>query len=791
MYSQQAGDVFKKTIFQLHWLFGITAGLVLSLMGLTGALYSFQEEILQALNPQTLKVQAQDAGILPASELVQRLEASGVGKVTGMWVHIGTGKASQAFYAPTPGQRRGPMRYFDPYTGELQGHVAGQGFFAFVLQLHRFLAIGETGKQITAACTLMLLFFCLSGLYLRWPKNALRWRTWLTFNWAKKGRAFNWDLHAVAGTWCLLFYLVAALTGLIWSYDWFRDGASRVLTGTVMAQRGGEARGRPATGPAPQANWDAIWASIQQAGGPDTSSINLRLPVAPGQPANGFYLLASSPHGRAFNQMVLNPVTGAVLKRERYADKPLGEQLFSSNYAVHTGDFFGLPGRLLMTAASLCMPLFFITGWLLYLDRRRKKRHIRLSQQGLDGAREGWLIAFASQSGFAEQLAWQAAARLQAGGQGARVVALGAVSESDLKNARRALFVVSTFGDGEAPDTARLFEKQLAVRQWPLPQLEYGLLALGDRSYSDFCGFGRRLAHWLDAQGARPLFVPVEVDSGDAASLARWNTQLATHCAAGDAQTGPMPWQPWPLMQRTLLNPGSAGAPLFELELGVPLDASWQAGDVLEIVPPGQPLATQPRAYSIASLPSDSCVRLLVRQHHLADGRLGRCSGWLTTVVDSGDPIEARVRRNSNFHLPQDDRPLILIGNGSGLAGLSSLLKARIQAGQRRTWLIFGERNRATDFIHQAELEGWHASADLARLDTVFSRDQAQKRYVQHVVLECAVDLRQWVADGAAIYVCGSLEGMAQGVDGALREVLGDAEVDALIASGRYRRDVY
>lgn len=783
--------MFKKTIFQLHWLFGITAGLVLSLMGLTGAVYSFQEEILQALNPDTSQVQARETGLLPASELVQRLEAEGAGKVTGMWVHIGTGKASQAFYAPAPGQRRGPMRYFDPYTGQLQGRVVGQGFFGFVLQLHRFLAIGETGKQITAACTLMLLFFCLSGLYLRWPKNPLRWRTWLTFNWAKKGRAFNWDLHAVAGTWCLLFYLVAAVTGLIWSYDWFRDGASRVLTGTVVAQRGGEARGRPAPGPAPQANWDAIWISIQQAGGPDTSSINLRLPAAPGQPANGFYLLTSSPHDRAFNQMVLNPVTGAVLKHERYADMPLGEQLFSSNYAVHTGAFFGLPGRLLMTAASLCMPLFFITGWLLYLDRRRKKRHIRLSQQGLDGHREGWLVVFASQSGFAEQLAWHAAARLQAGGQGARVVALAALSESDLKNAQRALFVVSTFGDGEAPDSARLFEKQLAVRRWPLPQLEYALLALGDRSYPAFCGFGRKLAGWLDAQGARALFPAVELDNGDPAGLEQWNTLLGAYCAAGDAQTGPAPWQQWQLARRTLLNPGSAGAPLFELELAPPAQATWQAGDVLEILPPGQALATQPRAYSIASLPSDGCVRLMMRQHRLSDGGLGLCSGWLTTATLLSDIVEARVRRNSNFHLPEDDRPLILIGNGSGLAGLLGLAKARIQAAQRRTWLIFGERNSATDFFHEAELKGWHESGDLSRLDTVFSRDQPQKRYVQHVVLECAADLRQWVADDASIYVCGSLEGMAQGVDVALRDVLGDAEVDALVASGRYRRDVY
>ncbi|WP_263260341.1 PepSY domain-containing protein [Pseudomonas entomophila] len=783
--------MFKKTIFQLHWLFGISAGLVLSLMGITGALYSFQEEILLALNPSTLKVQVREAGVLPPSQLIERLEAQYPGKVNGLWIDTTSGQASQVFYAPAPGERRGPQRYFDPFTGNLQGRVSGQAFFGFVLQLHRFLAVGEIGKQITAACTLVLLFFCASGLYLRWPRKALAWRAWLTLNWAKRGRAFHWDLHAVAGTWCLLFYLVAACTGLIWSYDWFRDGASRLLTGTSMQHQGAERRGRVASGAAPQANVDAIWQSIRQAAGPDLSSFNLRLPAAPGQPANAFYLLTSSPHDRAFNPMELDPLTGAVLKHERYAAQGLGEQLFTSNYAVHTGSFFGLPGRLLMTAASLCMPLFFVTGWLLYLDRRRKARHVRLSSQGLDGQREGWLVAFASQSGLAEQLAWQAAAQLQASGQGARVISLGAVSESDLKAARQALFVVSTFGDGQAPDAARLFEKQLAARQWPLPQLQYGLLALGDRSYDDFCGFGRRLGSWLDSQGAQALFPPVEVDNADTASLQRWQHALSRHCAVGDKHAGPPMIEPWPLVERSLLNPGSAGAPLFLLELAPPAGAHWEAGDLLEVIPPGQPLATQPRAYSIASLPSEGTLRLLVRQHRLANGALGLCSGWLTTQVTPGSGIDVRLRRNSNFHLPDDDRPLILIGNGSGLAGLLSLLKARIDAGQRRNWLIFGERNQATDFYFETELSAWAAQGDLARLDPVFSRDQAQKRYVQHVLREAATGLRHWLADGAAIYLCGSLEGMAQEVDHTLRELLGDAAVEGLMESGRYRRDVY
>ena len=149
------------------------------------------------------------------------------------------------------------------------------------------------------------------------------------------------------------------------------------------------------------------------------------------------------------------------------------------------------------------------------------------------------------------------------------------------------------------------------------------------------------------------------------------------------------------------------------------------------------------------------------------------------------------MRRNSGFHAPEADCPLILIGNGTGLAGLRSLLKQRIGAGHLRNWLLFGERNAAHDFYCREELGGWQASGELARLDLAFSRDQAAKLYVQDRLRMAAEHLRNWVAEGAAIYVCGSLDGMAGGVDEVLREVLGAAQVEALIEQGRYRRDVY
>ena len=787
--------MFKKILFQLHWFFGISAGLVLALMGITGATVSFQDELLRLLNPDVLKVEVQASGIKSPAELVQRFEASQGEKVVGLWVETNTGNASRVFFTPPPGERRGPTRYFDPYTGELLGQARGEGFFGLMLQLHRFLAIGQTGRNITGACALILVFFCLSGLYLRWPRNASNWRAWLTLDWARKGRSFNWDLHAVFGTWCLVIYLLAALTGLFWSYDWYREGLTRLLTDAPAQERGhqgGQRPGQKPAGEAPAYDMDALWASIQHAAGPGLKAFNLRLPGAAGQPANVFYLLDGADHDRAFNTLALDPVTGQLRRQELFADKPLGGQLLASVYALHVGSYFGVLGRIVMMVASLCMPLFFITGWLLYLDRRRKKRAIRKTRQGVDGHAEGWLIGFASQSGYAEQLAWQAADQLQRGGQGARVRALGSISESDLKAAEKALFVVSTFGDGQAPDSARAFERQMASLQWPLPQLSYGMLGLGDRNYAHFCGFAHRVDAWLRAQGAQPLFSPVEVHNADHEALGQWHTALQALSGAQAVPSTSNPFQAWTLRKRQRLNPGSNAASTWLLSLVPPSSQSWQAGDLVEILPGNhQGDEAHSREYSIASIPEDGCLQLIVRQHVAPEGGLGLGSGWLTERVPVGGEVQLKVRRNSAFHLPDAAVPGIFIGNGTGLAGLRSLLKARIAQGEHRNWLLFGERTRSHDFYCSDELEKWLGKGQLARLDLAFSQDQAHKIYVQDRLRQASDELRQWLAEGAAIYVCGSLEGMAGGVHEVLLEVLGETGVEALIEAGRYRRDVY
>jgi len=499
-----------------------------------------------------------------------------------------------------------------------------------------------------------------------------------------------------------------------------------------------------------------------------------------------------------------------------------------------------------LQAAGLVLGGYVLFCLAIAVREALRRRAARRAADALStGTGTSVLVVHASQTGFAEELAL-ATGRLL-GDAGARVTlkSLADVTAADLARGGRALFVVSTTGEGDAPDAARRFIRDVMAGEPPLHGLSYGVLALGDSSYAQFCAFGRTLDAWLARHGAAPLFDRVEVDDGDPAALRHWQGQVGLLAGVTDAPDWTRPrYGRWRLADRRRLNPDSPADAAFHLRLE-PLDAAtWEAGDILEVGPrndpaevaallarlglaPAAPVSAEDgatlaealswrrlphddtppattaqalvdalpplphREYSIASLPADGGVELLVRAMKRADGRLGLGSGWLTAYAGEGAEIAARVRTNRAFHGPADNRPLILIGNGTGLAGLRAHLKARAARGHHRNWLVFGERTAAHDFFHREEIEAWRANGVLARLDLAFSRDQDRKVYVQHRLAEAADTLRAWIAEGAAIYVCGSLEGMSGDVHAVLVSTLGAETMERLTDEGRYRRDVY
>lgn len=459
-----------------------------------------------------------------------------------------------------------------------------------------------------------------------------------------------------------------------------------------------------------------------------------------------------------------------------------------------TNEPLRLAGALLLGAGWLGMSL---RAWLASRSAAQRQRAAAFEAGGPEAG--SWLVAHASQTGTAADLARRSAALLAAGGIRARAMPVDALDDAVLAGASHILFAASTYGEGDAPDDAARFAARMAARAPQsdrLRHLRYAVLALGDRSYANFCGFGRTLDGWLGAQGATRLFDRIDVDRGDPAALAAWRRELARIAGTADLPDWDGPaWGAWRIAERSLLNPGSAGGPLYLLGLA-PVDGvlpAWEAGDLAQVGAPADP--DRPREYSIASTPADGRLELLVRLQERPDGSAGIASGWLCGGAQPHDTVRLRVRPHERFRLAGNDhRPLILVGNGSGLAGLRGLLKARIGAGRGDNWLVFGERNAAHDFLLREELTAWRAGGWLAHLDLAFSRDGdngAAPRYVQHVLRERAADVADWVRHGAAIYVCGSIDGMAAGVHAALEDILGADVLDALADEGRYRRDVY
>ncbi|WP_028626468.1 sulfite reductase subunit alpha [Metapseudomonas resinovorans] len=215
----------------------------------------------------------------------------------------------------------------------------------------------------------------------------------------------------------------------------------------------------------------------------------------------------------------------------------------------------------------------------------------------------------------------------------------------------------------------------------------------------------------------------------------------------------------------------------------------------------------QPRLYSIASSPlaTPDEVHLTVstvRYQCEGQSRAGVCSAFLADRAGRGE-VSIFIQKAAHFRVPADpERPMIMVGPGTGIAPFRAFLQEREALGAKgRNWLFFGEQREATDFYYRDELHAWQASGHLHRLDTAFSRDQAEKVYVQQRMLEQGAELWRWLEDGAHFYVCGDASRMAKDVDAALKAVVrehgglsaADAEtyVSNMAREKRYVRDVY
>jgi sulfite reductase (NADPH) flavoprotein alpha-component len=215
----------------------------------------------------------------------------------------------------------------------------------------------------------------------------------------------------------------------------------------------------------------------------------------------------------------------------------------------------------------------------------------------------------------------------------------------------------------------------------------------------------------------------------------------------------------------------------------------------------------QPRLYSIASSQAEVGEEVhltvgVVRFDAFGQTHLGGASGFLAERLAEGQPVKVFVEHNDNFRLPDHDTPVIMIGPGTGIAPFRAFLQERDNAGATgQNWLFFGNPHFTQDFLYQVELQDYLKRGVLSKLDVAFSRDQAQKVYVQDKLLSKGAEVWSWLAQGAHLYICGDGSKMAKDVHQALLQIaqthggLGsDAAADyfeQLRETKRYQKDVY
>lgn len=383
----------KAALLQLHSLVGLVLALLWAVVGLTGATMAFEDEIEASLNSHIMRVDVSAARRLTPDELVARLQAAGdFGKVSAVTMASDPSAAARIRFARDDGGARPSSVYVDPYDGHVLGSPRGEDFFATVRKLHRWLLLpgdgNGIGRKITGTAAICLIVMLITGLVLRWPHRARSVKMWLKPNLGLRGRGLHRSLHAVIGTWVLPVYLVMTLTGLWYSFEWYKAGANWLFappqaTAAAMqpkTPRGAESKGEGKTEAKAEARplaFDRVWSTYLQQENGNYGRALLTLPAGAGTAVRVRSWPTDSSLESVRDEFRIDAVTGRVISSDRYADKTFGERILAGVLDIHRGAILGWPGKLAFMLAAAMMPLFAVTGLLLYLSRRSHRRLAR------------------------------------------------------------------------------------------------------------------------------------------------------------------------------------------------------------------------------------------------------------------------------------------------------------------------------------------------------------------------------------------------------------------------------
>jgi uncharacterized iron-regulated membrane protein len=372
-------NTFKKAIIKIHLWLGLSSGIIVFIIAITGCLYAFQEEI-QNITEDYRFVEVENKSFLPPSqlEIIARKEVPN--KVLHAIKYNEKNNAVEAiFFHYEPSYHF--TTYINPYNGSVLKTINNEaGFFAFILDGHFNLWFPhEIGRIIVSIATLIFLILLISGLFLWYPKNknASKQRFW--FKWKNKTqwKRKNYDLHTISGFYLLLIGIIFAFTGLVFGFEWFASSYYKVAGGEKsLLYEDPRSKDNQKTQDANLVKpLDAIWMQMQKEY-PQATSIEIHPPESKSSPiaAN-----ANMDKGtfwkidyRYFDQYSLKEMKVPHIWGRKSVDNS-ADNLMKMNYDIHTGAILALPGKIFAFLISLLIASLPVSGFLIWLGRNKKK----------------------------------------------------------------------------------------------------------------------------------------------------------------------------------------------------------------------------------------------------------------------------------------------------------------------------------------------------------------------------------------------------------------------------------
>jgi len=358
---------------------GIASGIILFVVCLTGTMYAFRAEIEQLIEPDKYRVEAPaDAERMSAEDIFVRLQQQTGGKATSISLPYSVEEPYKVTIRQAEEEGRGTTYFVNPYTAEIQGTTDSPSseFFMTVFKLHRWILLERSvGRVVVGIATVIFVFIIFSGMVLWWPKKFKHLKQSLSIKTSANWKRINHDLHNSLGFYASLLLLVMALSGLCWSFEWYRDGLGAVLGTKVFGSRGSSEE------VVSTITEDAMPVSISEV----VNKGNDVLPYAgdysisyPEQPEGTIsirkYRPASFSGLTAYDLLLLDQYSGEVLFTDIYSERPFNEKISTMIKPIHTGEIFGTFSKILYFIASLIGTSLPITGVLIWINKLKKTR---------------------------------------------------------------------------------------------------------------------------------------------------------------------------------------------------------------------------------------------------------------------------------------------------------------------------------------------------------------------------------------------------------------------------------